>query len=407
MSGYSLENARVLVVDGNRPMRRVVSGMLRAFGVRAVTEAADGGEAFDCLRASPADIILCDRCTRPVDGTAFVRRVRSAADSPNPFAVIIMLSAATAPRHIADARAAGVHDLLCKPFSAKALYTRIRAIIEYPRPFIRTPDYFGPSHRWQQTDFEGRDRRRNPPRAIETDAWGQVIDDDPPVIVTPEEIRALLYDDYNQDCGNELYRPPTEDPAPAGADWGKAKNCGALNEPLLIPVPAQFQLQVPYSPWGVDDETVRRADAAIGELRADYLAWVRKDLSRLQIYFKRARAAMAGERTEGMRALFDAAYDMAGQGGRFGYPLISEIAGQLCHFIDDRVDFGDAEMRAVRLHIDALRVVVAQRLDGDGGDNRKELVRGLQAIRASIARREEAWMQGIRPGTTSLRTDGS
>ncbi|PKU25136.1 response regulator [Telmatospirillum siberiense] len=405
MSGYSLENARVLVVDGNRDMRRVVCGMLRAFGVRAVTEAANGREAFDSLRSSPADIILCDRCTRPVDGDAFVRMVRNADDSPNPFAIVLVLSAATAPHHIADARAAGAHDVLCKPLSAKALFARIRTIIEYPRPFIRTPDYFGPSQRWQQTDFEGMDRRRTPPRAVETDAWGQVVDEDPPVVVTPEEIRALLYDDYAEDVGNELYTPPEPASSQAEDVWYQPKNSGSPSEPLLIPVPPQFQLRVPYSPWGVDDDAVLRADAAIRDLQDDYLIRVRKDLSRLQIFFRRARAAAPGERTDNMRALFEAAYDMAGQGGSFGYPLITEIAAQLCHFISDRIGFGEVEMRAVRLHIDALRVVVAERLEGDGGDNRKELIRGLQAIRANIAKREEVWMPGIRPGTTSLRTE--
>ena len=34
------------------------------------------------------------------------------------------------------------------------------AIIEHPRPFVRTPTYFGPDRRRQNKPFEGPDRRR-------------------------------------------------------------------------------------------------------------------------------------------------------------------------------------------------------------------------------------------------------
>lgn len=396
MSGYSLEQARFLVVDGNRNMRRVVGAVLRALGVRAVDEAADGREAFDILRSSPADIILCDRCTRPVDGFAFARMVRNAADSPNPFATIIMQSVGTTPHHIAEARSAGVHDILGKPISAKTLYARIRAIIEYPRPFIRTPDYFGPNHRWQQTDFDGEDQRRTPPRAADTDAWGQVNADDPQVVLTPEEIRALL---RSEDDGDEIFVPPSPEPLPSESVWARPEGEGVISEPLLIPVPAQFQLQVTSSPQGIDDQAISQAEAVIRGFRNSYLGWAQEDLSKLQNCLDRARATSPDDRMESMRAVFYAAYDMAGQGGSFGFPLISLIGAQLCRFIDDRTVFGAAEMRAVRLHVDAMRVVMAERLEGDGGHNRDVLIGGLRAILAKIAKKDEPPMISARPGS--------
>jgi CheY-like chemotaxis protein len=389
MSGYSLENARVLVVDGNRNMRRVVGTALRALGVGTVTEAADGGEAFDMLRRSPADIILCDRCTRPVDGFAFVRMVRNAADSPNPFAAVIMQSIDTAPYQTAAARAAGVHDILGKPISAKALYARIRALIEYPRPFIRTAEYFGANHRREQTDFMGLDRRRTPPRAAETDAWGNTYGDDPSVVLTAAEIRAIF---HSGDGSDEPVGPAPPDLREPEAVSTESEGDGSGNEPLLIPVPVQFQLKVAFSPQGIDDGTVMRADAVIRGFQNDYLAWVQEDLARLQNCFESAWGLPPDARVAGMRAVFDAAYDVAGQGGTFGYPMITGIGAQLCRFIDDQTFFGEAQMRAVHLHIDAMRVIMAERLDGDGGHHRDALIQGLRAILAKMTDGEERGM---------------
>ena len=378
-------------------MRRVISAVLRILGVRSIVEAGDGAEAFDILRSSPADIILCDRCTRPVDGFGFVRMVRNAADSPNPFAAVIMLSVGYAPHLLADARAAGVHDLLGKPFSVKALYARIRAIIEYPRPFIRTPDYFGPNHRWQQTAFDGEDQRKTPPRAADTDAWGQTMsaDDSLSAVLTPEEIRALLHGGDDDDPIVVPFTPEREDP---GAGPAQSESDDVISEPLLIPVPAQFQLPVAYSPQGIDDDAILEAEAAIKGFRDEYLVWVQEDLSRLQSCFDRAVAAPSGDRGEPMRALFDVAYDMAGQGGFFGYPLITVIGNQLCGYISDHVIFSDAEMLALHLHIDAMRVVIAERLEGDGGRNRDVLIRGLRAILSKITKTDEGRMPTINLG---------
>ncbi len=86
---------------------------------------------------------------KPLDGIDFVKLVRTARDSPNPYVPIIMLSGYTEYRRVVEARDAGVNEFLAKPISAKALYQRFAAIIDNPRPFIRTESYFGPDRRRQ------------------------------------------------------------------------------------------------------------------------------------------------------------------------------------------------------------------------------------------------------------------
>ncbi len=160
MSGYNLERLNFLVVDDNKHMRALVKTILHALGSKNVLEAADGADAFKELRHFPADIIICDWNMSPLDGLDFVRLVRTGKDSPNPFAAIIMLTGHTEMHRVVEARDAGVHEFLAKPISAKGLYSRIRSIIERPRPFIRTVTYFGPDRRRRQLDWKGKERRK-------------------------------------------------------------------------------------------------------------------------------------------------------------------------------------------------------------------------------------------------------
>ncbi len=146
---YVLENVNVLVLDDNRHMRSLVQSILHALGVKQIREASDAPEAFKELQHFHADVIIADWHMEPLDGLDFVRLVRTAKDSPNPYVPIIMLTGHTEYQRVCEARDAGVNEFLAKPISAKALYSRFASIIENPRPFIRTKTYFGPDRRRQ------------------------------------------------------------------------------------------------------------------------------------------------------------------------------------------------------------------------------------------------------------------
>jgi len=82
-----------------------------------------------------------------LDGLDFVRLVRTAKDSSNPYVPIIMLSGYTEYGRVIEASDAGMNEFLAKPISAKALYQRFAANIDNLRPFIRTKHYFRPDRR--------------------------------------------------------------------------------------------------------------------------------------------------------------------------------------------------------------------------------------------------------------------
>lgn len=147
MSYYSFENLSFLLVDDNESMRRLVRTILYQLGSHDIVEAPEGEVALDLLRNQPVDIAVCDMKMRPMDGIAFIHAVRQDETSPNRFLPIIMTSAYSEPDKVVAARDAGVSEFLAKPLSVTALYQRVMAVVERPRPFVRNGAYFGPLRR--------------------------------------------------------------------------------------------------------------------------------------------------------------------------------------------------------------------------------------------------------------------
>ena len=192
MSDYNLSRLNFLIVDDNKHMRALVKSILHALGVKNVLEAGDGADAFKELRHFPADVIICDWNMSPLDGLDFVRMVRTASDSPNPFVPIIMLTGHTEMNRVMEARDCGVHEFLAKPISAKKLYSRIRSIIENPRPFVRAGLYFGPDRRRQlKPNYNGAERRKADKEPVSGGPGTGAEAEEPPEL-SQDEINALL-----------------------------------------------------------------------------------------------------------------------------------------------------------------------------------------------------------------------
>ncbi|MCB2102083.1 MAG: response regulator [Rhodobacterales bacterium] len=154
-----LEGISFLVVDDNSFVRTLVGRVLRTFGARAVSEASDGVDALDIMRDFKPDILIIDWEMQPLDGIELTRMVRTGQDSPDPFMPIIMLSGHSERYRVMAARDAGVTEFVIKPVSAQALFSRIQAVIERPRRFVRTAVYFGPDRRRTKTAYSGPERR--------------------------------------------------------------------------------------------------------------------------------------------------------------------------------------------------------------------------------------------------------
>ncbi len=149
----------VLVVDDNPQIRQLLVTILDALHVKHIREAADGGAGFREIRAAAPDIVLTDWVMEPVSGVELVRRIRRSKESPNPFLPVVMITSSCSSTEVIEARDAGVNDFLVKPITPKSLYERIVALVERPRPFIRTETFFGPSRREDRLVGDGRPDR--------------------------------------------------------------------------------------------------------------------------------------------------------------------------------------------------------------------------------------------------------
>jgi CheY-like chemotaxis protein len=158
----NLHKVNVLIIDDNAHMIHIVRSMLLGFGIVKTYESRDAAEAFDIARHEPIDLIIVDHQMPILDGLEFTRLVRTGKDSRDPFIPIILLTAHTERSRIIAARDAGVTEVCAKPINAHQLWTKIAAVVNHPRSFVRSKSYFGPDRRRQDADFEGEERRAAP-----------------------------------------------------------------------------------------------------------------------------------------------------------------------------------------------------------------------------------------------------
>jgi two-component system, chemotaxis family, chemotaxis protein CheY len=151
-----LERLRVLLVDNTPMMRELVQGVLESVGVRHFMTANDGRSALDLLPAFGPHLAFVDWEMEPMNGLDFVRAVRKLPEAENPFLPIVMLTSHAEEQWVVEAKNAGVHEYLVKPASGAAILARLASVINNPRPFVRTDDYFGPARRAEmQQDVTG------------------------------------------------------------------------------------------------------------------------------------------------------------------------------------------------------------------------------------------------------------
>jgi two-component system chemotaxis response regulator CheY len=136
--------AKVVVVDDEHYMRKVVRTMLLSIGIREVHEAPDGQAGLELIRALAPDVVILDWQMPGLDGPGFVRLVRSPATFPYPNVPIIMLTGHGERSRVIEAVKIGVNEFLLKPVSVKALQDRMASVLTQPREVVKSGGYYGP-----------------------------------------------------------------------------------------------------------------------------------------------------------------------------------------------------------------------------------------------------------------------
>ena len=131
-------------------------------------------------------------------------------------------------------------------------------------------------------------------------------------------------------------------------------------------------------PTAEELRVLARAEEAMAKLGDKYVVAAVEDSARLQ----KALAALRANPTDpkALDGIFQIAHDMKGQGGSFGFPLVTTIGYQLCRFIEKIDHVGPHEMEAIALHVEAMAMVVRTPIKGDGGQHGEALMNGLDLI---------------------------
>jgi two-component system KDP operon response regulator KdpE len=117
-------NEKILVVDDEPRVVHLVRAVLEAVGYEVV--AAVGGEsAIDMVALEQPDLLLLDiRLPNEPDGYEVCQRIREFSDVG-----VIMLTAKAQEHDILHGFEVGADDYLTKPFNAKELVARVKAVL--------------------------------------------------------------------------------------------------------------------------------------------------------------------------------------------------------------------------------------------------------------------------------------
>lgn len=119
-----MESLKVLVVDDESRMRKLVKDFLSVKGFQVI-EAADGEEAVDIFfNQKDISLILLDVMMPRMDGWEVLKTIRQYSQVP-----IIMLTARAEERDELQGFELGVDEYISKPFSPKILTARVEAIL--------------------------------------------------------------------------------------------------------------------------------------------------------------------------------------------------------------------------------------------------------------------------------------
>ena len=351
MAVYDLSRFTVYLVEDNGYIRRILEIMLGDFGFGRVMTAKHGAEVveyFKTLNANPQraanpglDLVISDLIMSPIDGLLLLRWMRTAKESPDRFVPFIMLSGAADNDYVNKARDFGSTEFLAKPFSAQSVYKRILEVIDYHRQFVTTTNYFGPDRRRRKSGNRDSELR-------------QTTDDDVTVVYSADKVVKP-----KKDTDVWHFRLPNRLKEKAG---GAAGGEGEMPTKLLQEA----------------ENKLERAALDFTEVALGYL----KQMSN---HCQEARKQQ-GSRSSQFQEINLLAHELRGQGGTFGYPLISTFGKMLYEITGGGCREDDNAIEIVKSHMDVMRAVIRDKVAGDGGEVGRALLQSLKAAVDKISK---------------------
>jgi CheY-like chemotaxis protein len=337
MSG--LEKLTVLLVEDSPQVRSLFVSVLNQLGIGQIIRAPEGAEAIRLIRqtqhdpasagASAIDMIISDWVMDPIDGATLLRWVRRHKDSPDRFLPFVMVSAYSEWHRVQSARELGVNEFLAKPFSVASVLKHIIAVIQDRRRYVRTNSFFGP------------DRRRT----------------SNPIGVDLRTIHTSNEDAI--DKGIRFYSPPR---------FLRAKTGGDIS---------------------FDASQIANIQNELDSWNDDFVNWTLDYIENLKRLVAATRRKEPSQRRGDFDKVNQIAHELRGQGGIFGYPLVSLVAKSLFELTKDTLDRSDECLHLIQNHIETLQIVLRDEVRGDGGNLGFEIVKAMRLANAKFLKERQ------------------
>lgn len=112
--------------------------------------AADSGAALPLLKDRLLDLLICDLHLGEINGQSLIRAVRLNPNFTNRYMPIIVLTGDSKAETVRELIDLGINKFLSKPATAESLIEAVRSVLERPKAFVTSKDYFGPDRRNRQ-----------------------------------------------------------------------------------------------------------------------------------------------------------------------------------------------------------------------------------------------------------------
>lgn len=156
---------------------------------------------------------------------------------------------------------------------------------------------------------------------------------------------------------------------------------GEEDKPSVIRPPDTIKAKVSTGgPGAVDLDALEKAEAVIAGMADNYLEWVEEDLVKIQKASDELKAADPDARKSLIDRVFQIAHDMKGQGGSFNYDLMTILGDGLCRFVEGLETAGPSKLQVIQLYIDTMKLVITNRMSGDGGPEGEKILKGLDMV---------------------------
>jgi hypothetical protein len=127
------------------------------------------------------------------------------------------------------------------------------------------------------------------------------------------------------------------------------------------------------------EAVLARAQAAVADLAKNFEESAAVDLDHCAAFLRTAREQPAA-RADSVKEIYGIAHNLKGQGSSFGYPLITRIGQSLCQLTRPERAFSDADLGIMQAHLDAIRLILAKDIKGEGGAVGDKLAARLETL---------------------------